>query len=163
MIPSTLYLRWASATNTQNPKEPFTRRSAVVRSVSSASSASRNLLRQRGEDNANGLSDTSDKARVLAGYSGAASKSLSAPLTGSASTGHLQLRCVPDEDPWERKRRIERVVRRRDAGIRAKGLAVNNRGTNGRLRDRNRADGAGKHKGVTGQWRGIDRPFAIPL
>eukprot|EP00752_Nemacystus_decipiens_P013809 g12259.t1 len=46
-------------------------------------------------------------------------------LAGSASTGGLQFRTVPDENPWERKHRMERAIRRRDAGIRAKGLAVN--------------------------------------
>lgn len=72
--------------------------------------------------------ETSDRTRMIPRTAGATGNSPAVPLTGSASTGHLQLRSVTEEDPWERKRRMERAVRRRDAGIRAKGLAVNSRG-----------------------------------
>lgn len=32
---------------------------------------------------------------------------------------------IAEENPWERKHRMERAARRKDASIRAKGLAVN--------------------------------------
>ncbi|CAM9330704.1 unnamed protein product [Ectocarpus sp. 13 AM-2016] len=48
-----------------------------------------------------------------------------AALPGSMSMGQLRFRSIVEEDPWEKKRRMERTVRRRDAGLRAKGFAVN--------------------------------------
>lgn len=51
--------------------------------------------------------------------------------------GQLGLRSIVEEDPWEKKRRMERTVRRRDAGLRAKGLAVNS----ARSPDRGRKSG----------------------
>lgn len=55
-------------------------------------------------------------------------------LAASASTGGLGVRFrsfhgIAEESPWERKHRMERATRRRDAGIRAKGLAVNSSST----------------------------------
>lgn len=76
---------------------------------------------------------SSDNNRIIStarngGTTGNSSTAVVVPLKGSVSTGHLPFRSVTEEDPWERKHRMERAVRRRHAGIRAKGLAVNGHG-----------------------------------